>query len=111
MIFQAAGCQMVGFGTIDDYEYGVNIASGAGSRVEMVFTHIQSEAFTGADSTTIDFQGSFGTAWNSHVEPGDANGVVARWDAAHGRWEPTGVTISEDGQTLTGPIVIGAVYQ
>jgi len=115
----AAGCQMVGFGKIYNYEYGVQLGGGVlppavGCRIEMVFDTITTPInYNILTSEDVNYQGSYGMDDNAHIETSDTDHQVCRWNAATKRWEPTNVLIDNSGTTttLTAPIVIGAVYQ
>jgi hypothetical protein len=110
--FGKAGCQMVGFGTISGFTNGIDLNNFTGSRVEMVFSSNTTNIVFGTlTSEEINYHGSYGLSENAHIETSNTHGTVGRWNDVKKRWEPvTNVTIN-DLDTLTAPIVIGAVYQ
>jgi hypothetical protein len=129
IIFEAAGCQLVGFGTISGFTtYGVNLNSLIGARIEMVFSgNTANVNTTGLTGLQYSLSGSYGLSEDSHIQLSTLHGTVARWNNLTMRWEPvTGITVDDAGKltstgtvqaatitatgTITGNIVIGAVY-
>jgi hypothetical protein len=110
--FGAAGCQMVGFGTISGFTNGIDLNNLTGSRVEMVFSSNTTNLIFGTlTSEEINYHGSYGLSENAHIETSTTHGAVGRWNDVKKRWEPITTVTINDSDTFTAPIVIGAVYQ
>lgn len=88
--FQAAGCQMVGFGQITGFtSYGIDLNNQIGSRIEMVFTGNTNNINYGTlIANQYNIEGSYGLAENSHVQTSTIDGTIARWNNTSKRWEP-----------------------
>ena len=116
--FNAAGCQLVGFGTLSGFSTAVNLNGLIGARIEMVFSgNSTNVSTTGLTGLQYSLSGSYGITEDSHIQLSTSHGTIARWNNTTKRWEPvTGITVDDAGKltstgTIQGNIVIGAVYQ
>lgn len=104
--FQAAGCQLVGFGTISGFTtHGVNLNTQIGSRVEMVFSgNTANINTTGLTGLQYALSGSYGITEDSHIQTASVPGVLGRWNDTTKRWEAIsgigGKTITVDNAGL-----------
>ena len=97
---QAAGCQLVGFGTISGFTtYGVNLNGLIGARIEMVFSgNTANVNTTGLTGLQYSLSGSYGLSEDSHIQTASLEGVLGRWNNTTKRWEPiSGI----GGKTIT----------
>jgi len=86
----AAGCQLVGFGTISGFtSFAVNLNSLAGARIEMVFAGNGNNVnTTGLTGLQYSLSGSYGITEDSHIQTAALEGVLGRWNNTTKRWEP-----------------------
>jgi hypothetical protein len=106
--FQAAGCQMVGFGQVTGFSTsGIDLNNQIGSRIEMVFSGNTANINLGTlTAAQYNIQGSYGLSENSHITTSTTDGAVSRWNNTSKRWEPV-PNITIDGAnkiTSTGQI-------
>ena len=97
--FQAAGCQLVGFGKISGFTTGVNFNNQTDSRIEMVFAgNTTNINFGTLNGTQYSVNGSYGLTESSHIETSVLEGVLGRWNNTSKRWEPIS---NVGGKTIT----------
>ena len=97
--FQAAGCQLVGFGSISGFTTGVDLNNQTDSRIEMVFSgNTTNINFGSLNGTQYSVNGSYGLTESSHIETSVLEGVLGRWNNTSKRWEPIS---NVGGKTIT----------